>query len=46
MDLVEIEPVPDPCDAQGIASRGQPAEEPLGRRIPEPLDAARQGVQR
>jgi hypothetical protein len=42
-DLLAPEPLPHRVEV--IDSRLQPPE-PLGRRTPEPLDAARQGVQR
>jgi len=42
-DLLAPEPFPHRVDV--IDSRLQPPE-PLGRRTPEPLDAAREGIQR
>jgi hypothetical protein len=42
-DLLAPEPLPH--RAEVIDSRGQPPE-PLGRRTPESLDAAREGVER
>jgi len=42
-DLAVPEPIPYRADV--IGSRSQPPE-PLGRRTPEPLDAAREAVER
>ncbi len=42
-DLLAPEPLPHHVEV--IDSQRQPAE-PLGRRTPEPLDAAREGVER
>ncbi len=46
LDLVGAEPIPYLQVAHGITSRGDVVDEPLGRRTPEPLDAAREGVER
>jgi hypothetical protein len=44
-DLTSDLLAPEPHRAEVVDSRRQPPE-PLGRRTPEPLDAAREGVER
>jgi hypothetical protein len=45
VDLLEADTVPYTYYLKVIASR-QAAQEPLGRRAPQPLDASREGVER
>jgi hypothetical protein len=46
VDLLEADTVPYLYYAKVIANQRQREQEPLGRRVPEPLEASRQGVQR